>query len=57
MITKTPKDSLLADDSEFFRTKLSDILIEAGHKVTFASDGREVINKVHSSSSTFRCPM
>jgi uncharacterized protein (TIGR02266 family) len=46
MITKTPKDILLADDSEFFRTKLSDILIEAGHKVTFASDGREVINKV-----------
>jgi uncharacterized protein (TIGR02266 family) len=46
MITKNPKNVLLADDSEFFRTKLSDILIEAGHSVTFASTGREVIDKV-----------
>jgi CheY-like chemotaxis protein len=46
MITENSKNILLADDSVFFRTKLSDILIEAGHKISFASDGREVINKV-----------
>jgi uncharacterized protein (TIGR02266 family) len=46
MITKDSKNILVADDSVFFRTKLSAILIEAGHKVTFARDGREVINKV-----------
>jgi uncharacterized protein (TIGR02266 family) len=46
MITKDPKNILVADDSVFFRTKLSAILIEVGHKVTFASDGREVIKKL-----------
>ncbi|MBI5344088.1 MAG: response regulator, partial [Deltaproteobacteria bacterium] len=40
------KSILVADDSLFFRTKLSDILVEAGHKVRFAKDGREVINEV-----------
>src|SRR4030067_39018 len=42
MITKNSKNILIADDSVFFRTKLSDILVEAGHKVRFAKDGREV---------------
>jgi CheY-like chemotaxis protein len=46
MITKNPKNILLADDSTFFRTKLSTILIEVGHSVTFASDGRKVIKKL-----------
>jgi uncharacterized protein (TIGR02266 family) len=46
MITKNSKNILLADDSSFFRLKLSTILSEAGHRVTFASDGREVIKKI-----------
>jgi len=40
------KTILVADDSVFFRTKLSDILVEAGHKVRFAGDGKEVINNL-----------
>lgn len=46
MITKDSKNILVADDSVFFRTKLSDILVEAGHKVRFAKDGRELISEV-----------
>lgn len=51
MITKDSKSILIADDSIFFRTKLSDILIEAGHKVRFAKDGREVLNEIKIDSS------
>src|SRR3972149_3951223 len=46
MITKDSKRILVADDSIFFRTKLSDILVEAGHKVKFAKDGRELIKEI-----------
>lgn len=46
MITTNSKNVLLADDSVFFRTKLSAILIEAGHKIWFASDGNEVIKSI-----------
>ncbi|HBG45801.1 MAG TPA: hypothetical protein DDW94_02320 [Deltaproteobacteria bacterium] len=46
MITKDSKRILVADDSIFFRTKLSDILVEAGHKVKFAKDGRELIREI-----------
>ncbi|MCC6502728.1 MAG: response regulator [Deltaproteobacteria bacterium] len=46
MITKDSKNILIADDSVFFRTKLSDILVEAGHKVRFAKDGRELISEL-----------
>ena len=46
MITRDSKTILVADDSVFFRTKLSDMLVEAGHKVRFAKDGREVINEI-----------
>lgn len=46
MITKDSKNILIADDSVFFRTKLSDILVEAGHNVRFAKDGREVLNEL-----------
>ncbi len=49
MITKNSKNILLADDSSFFRLKLSTILSEAGHRVTFAGDGREVIKKIQAS--------
>lgn len=45
-ITQDSKNILIADDSLFFRTKLSDILVEAGHKVRFAKDGREVIEEI-----------
>ncbi|MFZ3073369.1 MAG: response regulator [Thermodesulfobacteriota bacterium] len=46
MIVKTSKNILLADDSVFFRTKLSAILMEAGHRVRFAADGKEVIKEI-----------
>ncbi len=46
MIIKDPKKILLADDSVFFRNKLSSILTEAGHEVSFAGDGREVLSKL-----------
>ncbi|MCK4846716.1 MAG: response regulator [Deltaproteobacteria bacterium] len=46
MITSNTKNILLADDSVFFRVKLSDILSEAGHRAHFASDGEEVINYI-----------
>jgi two-component system chemotaxis response regulator CheY len=46
MITEDAKNILVVDDSVFYRTKLSDILIEAGHRVRFAKDGREVINEI-----------
>ncbi len=46
MITKNSKNIMVADDSLFFRTKLSDILVEAGHRVRFAKDGREVISEL-----------
>ncbi|MDP2688675.1 MAG: response regulator [Deltaproteobacteria bacterium] len=46
MITKDSKSILVADDSIFFRTKLSDILVEAGHKVRFARNGREVLDEI-----------
>lgn len=46
MITRDSKNILIADDSVFFRTKLSDILVEAGHNVRFAKDGREVLNEL-----------
>lgn len=51
MITRNSRNILIADDSVFFRTKLSAILIEAGHQVTFASDGREVIAKLKENPS------
>ncbi len=51
MITRDSRRILIADDSLFFRTKLSDILIEAGHKVRTVSDGRGVINEIKINSS------
>ena len=37
---------MVADDSEFFRIKLSDILTEAGHKVGIVKDGAELIKEI-----------
>lgn len=46
MITENSRNILIADDSTFFRVKLSDILVDAGHKVRCVSDGKEVIKEV-----------
>ncbi len=50
MITENSRNVLVADDSIFFRVKLSDVLIEAGHKVRFATNGKEVINEISTDS-------
>lgn len=46
------KTILVADDSVFFRTKLSDILVEAGHRVRFAKDGKEVMSSLTSDADS-----
>jgi len=46
MITQDPRNILVADDSLFFRIKLSDVLIEAGHKVRLVKDGKEAIEEI-----------
>ncbi|MBI3398973.1 MAG: response regulator [Deltaproteobacteria bacterium] len=46
MITKDSKNIIVADDSEFFRVKLSDILTEAGHKVRIVQGGAELIKEI-----------
>lgn len=46
MITKDSKRILIADDSEFFRVRLGDILTEAGHEVIFASGGQEALERI-----------
>jgi uncharacterized protein (TIGR02266 family) len=53
MITKDSKHILVADDSEFFRIKLSDILAEAGHKTKFVNDGKGVIEELEKDSDGF----
>ncbi len=50
MITKHSRNIFIADDSEFFRVKLSDILMEAGHRARLFNDGRGVIAKLKESS-------
>jgi CheY-like chemotaxis protein len=42
-MTKQTKNILVVDDSLFFRTKFSDILSEAGHRVSLATDGMQAI--------------
>lgn len=46
MTTKRPKNIVIADDSVFFRTKLSDILRVEGYRVKFAENGQEAIDEV-----------
>lgn len=46
MITRDSRTVLIADDSVFFRSKLSDILVEAGHRVRLVKDGRELIEEL-----------
>jgi CheY-like chemotaxis protein/Tfp pilus assembly protein PilZ len=46
MITDKPKNILVADDSKFFRNKLSLILSEGGHNVKCVSDGGGVKKEI-----------
>jgi len=46
MITEKSKSILIADDSEFFRVKLGDILTEAGHRTSFVNNGKGVIERL-----------
>ncbi|MBI5286630.1 MAG: response regulator [Deltaproteobacteria bacterium] len=46
MFTRDAKNILVADDSEFFRVRLSDILTEAGHNVKIARGGEEAIKGI-----------
>ncbi len=46
MITDKPRNILVADDSLFFRTKLSFILTEGGHNVKCASDGAGIKKQI-----------
>jgi uncharacterized protein (TIGR02266 family) len=46
MVSKRSRNILLADDSVFFRTNIGELLTEAGHRVDFANNGGEVINKL-----------
>lgn len=44
--TGDSKQVLIADDDNFFRIRLGDILAEAGHKIRFAASGSEVIEEI-----------
>ncbi|MDH4227048.1 MAG: response regulator [Deltaproteobacteria bacterium] len=46
MITRHPKNILIADDSAFFREKMSDMLLDAGHTVELAEDGDSVVERL-----------
>jgi CheY-like chemotaxis protein len=50
-MTKKTKSILVADDSLFFRTKISDILSEAGHRVSLATDGMQAITMLKENPS------
>jgi putative two-component system response regulator len=45
-MTTDSKNILIADDSLFFRAKISEALAEAGHKVTETVDGSEAVKKI-----------
>lgn len=51
MNSEQKKNILLADDSEFFRVKASNILVGAGHAVRLAKDGAEVIRELEDNPS------
>ena len=50
MLIKEPKNIVVAGDSMLFRTKLSSILSEIGHKVCIGRTGREVLDKFKEAS-------
>jgi two-component system chemotaxis response regulator CheY len=51
MITRDSKNILVAKDSLFFRTGLSDILTGAGHRVRLVEDGNGTINAIETGAS------
>ena len=48
-----PKHILVADDSIFFRTKLSAILVESGHTIKVVKDGKEAMEAIKASPRAF----
>ncbi len=46
MAAEGSKNIIVADDSIFFRTKLNDILLVAGHKVMLVNDGNAALEAV-----------
>ena len=46
MTAEGSKNILVADDSIFFRSKLNDILLVAGHKVMLVNDGKEAVEAI-----------
>jgi CheY-like chemotaxis protein len=46
MTAEGSRNILVADDSIFFRSKLNDLLLMAGHKVQFANDGNEAVEAI-----------
>lgn len=53
MITANAKKILLADDSVFFRTKMKDVLVDAGHLVTLVEDGEKATAKMSEAGADF----
>jgi CheY-like chemotaxis protein len=53
MVPEESKRILIADDDEFFRVQISDLLTEAGHEVKCVSDGRGVIEELQGNSDGF----
>lgn len=49
---KGPRKILIADDDNFFRVRLSDILMEEGHDIRFAASGHEVIEEIKKDPSS-----
>lgn len=52
MSTVEPKKILIADDDNFFRVRLSDILSLSGHRIRFAASGKEVIEEIRKDPSS-----
>ncbi len=50
MLVKEAKNILVAGDSVLFKTKLSDILSEIGHKIWIGKNGWEVLRKIKETS-------
>ncbi|MCK4739631.1 MAG: response regulator [Deltaproteobacteria bacterium] len=53
MKTSHSRNILLADDSEFFREKLGDILLDAGHNLTAVEDGVEATEELEKNPTGF----
>jgi CheY-like chemotaxis protein len=53
MVTEESRKILVADDDEFFRVQISDLLTEAGHEVKCVSDGRGVVEELQGNSDSF----